>query len=482
MVLIFAFLLPFGAGCASKYESAECETPLNRSSDSDKYRYKPHVRSLNFDRVIEENGFKFYYESGLSGRKIDHSIDSVKRVQEFCEIPQTIYLVKDTVTHVNVDGLWINPNDNTELIGAVLLESASESELPFGIFAGVSASLLGEEVEYSVYSEKTLKSRLEEYSYVKELQYPLYTDKNTTKKERETAWNFAYKLGETYLETHSAEDLHTATVEEISLAMEAVGATLPEYYFPVGDYYYAIQIKTGYFNYYFSYDFKDSRLSEKEFSMEYQTLKEFAMENEEITSRNLAIFGRKGFPQKIDIFAANFDDLVTEGMTYPGNYVSIIRSVSCVMHEIMHTVLYEGGDDAYLKEELCEYFANPSTYRQMYYFQQYQEKIPDALKDKAEKQVLKDARKLYTSKYGKADFSNFDFENWLDCVAVIVNENHAKFYDLRQIVSFVKYIYENYGLEVLKDINDDLKIQNGDFTFDDLIVEWRSYLIEKYGN
>lgn len=184
-ILSAMFLLPCFAGCASKYDAAECKTPLNRSCDADNYYYRPDDRVLNFNHIIKEGGLKFYYEDGLSGKKIDHGVDAVKRVQEFCDVPQTVYLLEDTVTHVNSDGLWVNPTDNVELVGAVLLESAAESELPFGIFAGVSANLLGEDIEYSTYSESRLESRMKEVSYVTELQYPLYTNRETKKRTRD---------------------------------------------------------------------------------------------------------------------------------------------------------------------------------------------------------------------------------------------------------------------------------------------------------
>lgn len=479
--LLFTFSIIFTVtSCGSKYEYVDCDSPLTYSSDYNKYFYRPNDRSFNFNRVIEESGLSFYYESGLGGQKINHGVDAVKRVQDFCEVPQSVYLSEDTVTHVNSDGLWLNPNDNVELIGAVLLESSAETELPFGIFAGVSANLLGEDVEYSVYSESLLNSELKGYSYVKELQYPLYTERETMENERETAWNYAYKLGETYLAEYTVEELMNAAIEDISPMLEAVGATLPDYYFSVGDYLYPIQIETGYFNYYFDYAYQDRQLTQKEFSLEYKKLKDFVQENEELTSRNCTIFGLTAFPQKIDVFASDWDfPNNSDGVSYYGNNAILIKSVYVFMHEVMHHILYNSRVYGYMEEEICEYFANPSTYRQMYFFKIYKgTRVED--KYELEKKLLPPARKLYNSKYGNADISNFSIDDWFDCAAFSINKEYDKFTSYQQTTSFVKYVYEVYGLDLLKDICDDFQISNGNQTMDGLIAEWRSYLVEKY--
>ena len=468
--------------CASKYEVKECETPLTYSSDSDNYFYRPNGRSLNFNRVIEESEMTFYYEDGLSGRKIDHGVDAIKRVQEFCDVPQMIFLLEDTITHVDDDGLWVNPNDNTELIGAVLLESAAETELPFGIFAGVMANLLGEDKEFTVYGESRLESRLEEYPYVKELQYPLYTTRGTTKNERETAWNFAYLLGEKYLSEHTVHDLKSATKEDISFALKAVGAVLPDYYFPVGDSEYPIQIVAENIHYFFAHNYEDCEFNDD--LLEYPVLTAFVSENEALIDEVSPIYGLHGLPKSIDAFFGKRDEynIATTGYSDMRRNSIACYTAGIFGHEIVHHISYWGGGDGYFNEAICSYFAIKYSYyarHREYLDYTLQTKNRDVVYPDDVIEILKDAAELYNKRFGKSSMSDFNAEAWLQFGTYLYNKNseHPTIGVLAQGITMVQYIYETYGREVLMEINRSYKdAQIDGKTYYDFENEWAKWI------
>lgn len=488
--IISLFVVVCMTACASKYSSTECASPLPfsyYSSNSDHF-YRPEDRALNFNHIIEENGLYFYYESGLGGRKIDHGVDSVKRVREFCDVPQSIYLLEDTVTHVNSDGLWVNPNDNVELIGAVLLENAAETELPFGIFAGVSANLLGENIEYSVYSESRLESRLKEYFYVKELQYPLYTERETTKNERETAWNYAYKLGEAYLAEHTVDELMRATLEDISPVLDAVGATLPDYHFPVGDYLYPTQVITDNLHYYFAFNYEDSEFNKD--LLKYTVLTDFISENEVMIKEVAPIYGLNDFLYRMDIYFGKKEEfgISTSGYTDMGRNAIACYTAGITAHEIMHCIAYWGDCDGYFSELICSYFGIKYSY-----YARHREYLDYSLQTKNREtvytdetiKILKDARNLYNKTFGKCSMSDFNALAWLQCGTYLFNQESTQPTPrvVAQGVTMVQYVYETYGFDTLMEINRSYRDANiNGKTYYDFENEWADWIKNIFAN
>lgn len=481
---IFFWALFSVTACAPKYDAEKCETPIRGSGDSDKYFYCPKDRPLNFNRVIEESGTTFYYENGLSGRKIDRGVDAIKRVQAFCDVPQTVFFLEDTVTHVNGNGLWVNPNDNTELIGAVLLENASEAELPFGIFAGVIAVLLGEEKEFTEYSESRLESSLEEYPYVKELQYPLYTARGTTKNERETAWNFAYLLGEKYLSKHTVNDLKNATKEDILFALEAVDAILPDYYFPVGDSEYPIQIIAENIHYFFAHNFEDCEFNDD--LLKYPVLTAFVSENETLIDEVSPIYGLHGLPKSIDAFFGKRGEynIATTGYSDLRRNAIACYTAGIFGHEIVHHIAYWGGNDGYFQEAICSYFGIKYSYyarHREYLDYTLQTKNRDIVYTDDVIEILKDAAELYNKRFGKSSMSDFNAEAWLQFGTYLYNKNseHPTIGVLAQGITMVQYIYETYGWDVLMEINRSYKdAQIDGKTYYDFENEWAKWIEE----
>lgn len=498
----FAYILTFvlagvlllsTAACASKYEASECSSPLVYPSDEEKYFYRPEDRPLDFDRKIEEAELTFYYESGLDGRKIDRAVDGLKQIAELdcCEIPQPVYLLKGTVTHVNGDGLWLNPNDPAELILAVLLEHAADTSLPavpFGLFAGVAAALLQDGLSFPLYDEEKLEARLGKYPYVKELQYPLYTDRIATDAERETAWNYAYRLGELWLKSHGNGAASSASWEEFYAAITEYGATMPEtYHFVVGDGYYPTQILTPSFCYYFAHNFKDSVLPKEDFAGDYAALTAFVTENEAFAEETAKLFGLEVFPQRISCFFGGEEfNVPSVGLSDYRNSRIVCHSVGVFSYFIVDWVHQFSGYRGYPLQSavnsMFAYAVRPTTYAARYdYRMDYLGYGELAERDET---LLKEARALYRKQYGKPSAQSFSSADLLDCIAYCADlRSPDTFIVSGQTISLSKYVYETYGFDALMNfsLNTRDAVIEGK-TFETLKGEWRARLRAKFSS
>lgn len=476
------------SGCASKYKSVECETPLTHAKESTNYFYLPNSEDLNFDRKIEESGFSFYHKSGLDGRKIDEAVDAVKRVQAFCEVPKNIFLLEDTITHVGADGLWINLGDSAELIGGILLESRAETELPFGVFAGVSANLLENEgLNFSLYSESQFEEKLEEYPYVTELQYPLYTERETTEKERETAWNFAYRLGREWLEENEVEALQTATAESIESFLTENGANLPTYQFIVGDCYYPTQIKTDNLHYYFAYNYDDCEFNEEEFSFQYTVLTDFVKEHETLIEELSKMYAHEGFPTPVDCFFGKVDEYnlaYTDSSSFTQNVITCY-TVGRLGYHLVRWVAYYAELSGYTFDKVVNMlfalkYSDPAVKLEyLDYSMSFEGRYSEKYQSESSIEWLKEIRDIYNAKFGESATSDFNVDGWIHSIGYAYNKDTEEIalYSL----SFVDYIYDTYGFDTLMMINRKHTSTNIEGkTYDDFVTEWHSWLMSQF--
>lgn len=486
--LAASMLLTFLCGCAPKYESKTCESPLEGSYYSASYRFSPKGRALDFSNVIEESGLSFYHEPSLKTKKIERGVDAVKLVQAFCEIPKTVFLLEDTITHVNEEGLWVNPNDSAELIGAVLLESSVEAELPFGLFAGVSANLLDDkDLNFNIYGESQFESALEEYPYVTELQYSLYTEQQTTEKERETAWNFAYQLGAEWLKDNSKENLKTTTAEDAKTFLSGNGANLPAYQFIVGDYYYPTQIKTENLHYYFAYNYDDCEFSEEEFSLKYTVLTDFVKENETLIAEVSKTYGQERFPTPVDCFFGKVDEYnisYTDSSSFPLNLITCY-TVGRLGYHLVRWIAYYSDLSGYTFDQAINmFFAQKySSYARKLEYLDYSASFEGRYSEKyqTEKSIewLEEIRGVYNAEFGESSMSDFNMDGWIHSIGYAYNKNaeDVTLYSL----SFVDYIYATYGFDTLMTINRKYTSTNIDGkTYDDFVAEWHSWLMNQF--
>lgn len=487
-----AILLLFPAACASKYEAEKCASPLTYASDEEKYFYLPQDRPFDFDRKIEEEGLTVYYESGMDGRKIDRAIDGLKRIAALGCVPITapVYLTGDTVTHVNRDGLWLSPEDPAELVCAALLYAAADTALPavpFGIFAGIAAALMEDGLSFPIYDEEKLEARLGQYPYAKELQYPLYTDTIATKAERETAWNYAYRLGKQWLQTHDGDEAVSLDGEVLIAAFTQFGATMSETYcFVLGDGYYPIQILTPNLYYCFAHNFEDLYFTEKYYGGSYKELTTFVKENETFIENTTKIFGYEGFPERISCFFGN------EELNIPSIGEVDLREhriacnamgafcylLMCWVHEFSP---YRGYPLQWAANSLFAYDLFPTTYSTLFGY------CADYLGVKARRggtseehneTVIEAAVARYRKKYGKPTRETFSYRDFLHCIALCADELYdGKIAVSGQMISLAEYIYSAYGFETLMMFClDGTDTVIGEKTFEDLLGEHRAWL------
>lgn len=467
-------------GCAPKYSSTDCESPIRYCCEVDKYYYKPSFDILNYNKKIEENGLNIYYVSNLSGRKINNAVDALKRVQVFCDIPQPVFLIDNAVTYVNDGGLWINCGDSAELIGAVILENFNSGDIPFGFFAGISANIISEDFSFSVYNDSRLKSGLEEYPYVKELQYPLFISRYADKDERNAAWNFAFKIGEFWLNSHSVDELQTLTNEHLRGTFEQFGVQLPFYRFNVGDMFYPLNVSAKKLNYYFAYNFADCELSDDYFTLKYSSVKDFITENDRMLCDLTDLYGYSEFAQTVNCFFGRADEYgqYRTGHSDFGRNALCCYSTGIFGHELMHWVHYFAGNNyGTFDESIYSFFGIKfSTPAKAIYFRDYQLEFKNRFAggrySEEEIATIKQARKLYNDVLGKCSFSQFDINMYINAVAYAYNSKSSKL-NLIQCVSFLNYIYDKYGFATMIKISVDGTSVNIDGkTFKNFTAEW----------
>ncbi|MBQ8294840.1 MAG: hypothetical protein IJX87_00240, partial [Clostridia bacterium] len=236
-VLLIGFTLSLHVSCTSQYKAQTCETPLKQTIETNQYYYLPDRKDWNFTKKTCESDITFFYEKNLKGTQIDKAINRVKAVQQQLDIPQPVFITDQTISYVNEDGFWVNPSDSIELLGAILLDSETDAELPFGFFAGISANLFDQR-SFEIFNEQNLTNALADYPTALEMQYPLYAAQETPKKEKLAAWNFAYSVAQIWLETNTIEQLQKIEQESVTSFLLERGAVLPDYLFIVGDSYY----------------------------------------------------------------------------------------------------------------------------------------------------------------------------------------------------------------------------------------------------
>lgn len=488
IILLLSFSI---SGCTSKYTSNECQSPLDHSNDSTKYYYLPNNDSLNFNRNVQESGISFYYEQGLKAKKIDNGIDAVKLVQEHFEIPQPVFITEKAITHVNVDGLWINPNDSAELIGAILLESTIDTEFPFGLFAGISANLFKDDLSFDIYSEAKLISNLKEYPYADELQYPLYTKRETNDKEREIAWNFSYKIGSAWLKDNTIDDLKTANLDSVKTFLNENDVSLPKYHFIVGDYYYPTQVKTDNLHYYFAYNYDDCEFNEDEFSLKYNVLTDFIKENEVYISEVTPLYGYNGFPELVNCFfgtANEFNQTPIGREDFTRNAITAY-SVGIFGHELGHFISYYGDSYGRIFEEyIASFFAvRYSSYAAKSEYLDYSIRTKDRYRARnyteADLDFLKTARDVYNNTFGKSGLNDFQAEKWILSVAYLRNQDYPAIGILAQGMSFFQYVYDTYGFDTLMTINKKYTSTNiNGKKYSNFVDEWLEWVDNQFNH
>ncbi len=474
--LLLGALLVSLIGCASKY-GGESASPNGYLYENNNYICLPEIYGLSLDRLYTEDDRRFYYRAKDGAGRTDGAIDKVKEVLPLCPTDCTVYLSSAAVTHVYGDELWVDVRDDPALILACLLAEKDKEELPFGVYAGVSLRLLGKKPRYT---GKSLEKMLAEYPYCRELQYPLYTTYETTRKERDTAWSFGYEVASAWPNTGNAEELISSSLSEWKGVFEQCGVKLPAYRFRVGDNYYATRLEAGELRYLFPRDYNDRYYEEEEFSLSYPVLTEYARGGMRYIEWLRGIWGVEKFEEPIDLYLggidSGYDFLHGDGSTFTGYmdydkrgvpYI-VCNSVCTLAHEIAHAVIIAGGQNYvwWLNEAMPEYFAQlspdmPWEKKMRYVSFVREERLRDECHPqettKEQKEEIRKAKELYLKAFGAPTEESYSYLKYvLACVCrdgatyEKLNDRSDAYsdYDLIKI-AFVDYLYSEYGLEAL---------------------------------
>ncbi len=448
---IFAFLIGLCLVGCSKFDAVSCASPISRASDEGKFYYQPDLPSLNFDKKVETDGITFYIEHGTKDKIIDHAIDSVLLAQKVAGVPSDVYIASGA-TRVLDEGLFVSPASSPEMIGAVLLGNGAKEELPFGVFAGVSAALLDGDCEFTRVSPE----EAEAFSLGKELQYPLYLENYA---EKDAAWTFAKALGALYLQDH-APDFSKTDGEEVVSFFEEHGAALPDFFCPMPSGEYPLQVRTEHVHFYFACNFCDMLTGEG--MPDYDKLRSIALDSESLLEAVGGIYNTE-LSSPVDVFFGKKDDfgLLTNVVSWSdfSKHAIPIYSFSCLGRELSRQITYQTGDDGYgFGYVLADYYASEySDFQKELSFRNYMldfsRRAEEAKVKKEDQKIYQSAKERYDLAFGKTDEAGFSVKDYENCLAYVVSEDGGKPTQLCAWATFARFVYENYGHEKMIEIN-----------------------------
>lgn len=163
---------------------------------------------------------------------------------------------------------------------AWVLNAVSENEeLPYGIYAGLSAHWL-DKGDYSL----LIKTSIAGAGCLTDLQFPLYEQNNMEPKEREFAWDFSYTLVKDWLDGGRTEtQLTDLTKEQLNDYLEEeYRISLPDYEFSPYSSQYEYKVLQDRFTYYINKEYRDLILPEEDFTTAYDDLCDWLEDNRRV--------------------------------------------------------------------------------------------------------------------------------------------------------------------------------------------------------
>ncbi len=500
-ILIFTCVAFVGASCGKEtapYALQACKERVVNAKKRDYETYGLAEQEKRYSKSYSlSEGSTCYFEEGLTDEKINASIECLERVRQVVEEMNVsfeinnVYVAQTNTTYFWEEDLWVRAEDCAEQILAVLLSEQDNGEYPFGVYAGEAAYFLKKyELGSIPLCEKSLFDELSaDALHYRDLQYPLYWKEYTEEKEFLLAWTFSYELLSEFYRLYGEEgrlEGRKALMEEYIRDNSNVFNL--EYEFVVNDSYYPIRIKTPNVTYYFTRTFQDVVFTEEEFSLTYSSLKFLLEDTERFIGEVRGAFGRSAaLPERIEAYFG--EELLTAsdghggqllGISYPSPRHTICRSLAAFTHELAHQILYFETDKAYFKEELCDLFANKTVWKRYYFFYLYTGKYRLAAEYDDADAVYKEAERLYLQKGNGVDKETFSAEEWESSLAVAANRREENFVLNCQTNSFVRYLYEKYGMNELDKLCQSLSATVEGKDFEALRQEWRNALEEEF--
>ena len=361
---------------------------------------------------------------------------------------------------------------------AWVLNAVSENEdLPYGIYAGLSAHWLDKE-DYSL----LIKTSIAGAGCLTDLQFPLYEQNNMEPKEREFAWNFSYTLVKDWLDGGRTEtQLTDLTKEQLNDYLEEeYRISLPDYEFSPYSSQYEYKVLQDRFTYYINKEYRDLILPEEDFTTAYDDLCDWLEDNRRVQRDADELFDVYNM---YDINIYLDDGKKSTGRTGESrrtareNYIRLY-SVGGFSFCYIYHVFSHIGEEGFLSYTICQSRADKSEYAKLahYYLLTVQASYPYSEKVK-EKESYLETLKLYNKKsITPASAETFNFWLYADCFLALYTEEGKSFINMLQDLSRLRYIDLTYGEEYIAKLNADLDILIEGKTFDEVTREWRDYL------
>lgn len=460
------------AGYTAKYRLEECSLSLYECNNGDNV--------VEYNKKYTDGNVEIYFDSKLdSAETMDTWIESIVSIssvfteKQIGKVP-AVYISDSVVCNYSDTGAFFRSDTATEeALGWLLMAQSKNTQLPYGVYAGLAAILLNLK-EYSGFAVSSVESA----GYLTELQFPLYETGNLPIQERTYSWKFSYDLVSCLMRSGKSEqDIMNMGKEELnSFLYQNYRIELPSYtFFPYSS-KYEYKVTQGYFTYFINKEFNDLILSKEYFDTTYHFLSDWLKDNELTTKLSNEVFR---INDMYDINVYLDDGVKSRGISGEAarDYINIY-SVGAFSHEYIHHALKKRDKQGHLSEIIPEMHATTSKYSRTmwYYLVTGQSKTFPYESSIKEKESYIAAMDLY-KKYAGYDVTAENFNFWLfaDCISALYTEHDEDFLFRAQGDSLYYYIARVYGPEYVWKLNDH-KVPIGDKTIEEVIYEWVEYV------
>lgn len=274
-----------------KYLTKSCELKIKDLNSSSE---------VSLDKRYSKESVEIYLGSDIKDNKtIDFLIEN--SISAYSLIKSNTLLKTDFTVIISdnfVSNFWTNetlglcislPSKTSyeEIVSWSLCSQNIESDLPFGVYAGISALLTN-----SPLCEKFPLSVINKNSIYADLQFPLYEIDNLADNERKIAFSFAKRLIKDMLSDNKTyADILSMSKDDLNLFLsEKYGVCLPEYSFEPYSKEYEYKVKQGCFTYYINREYNDIILPADVFSTKYSVLTDWLKDNAKTTKESDEVF------------------------------------------------------------------------------------------------------------------------------------------------------------------------------------------------
>lgn len=460
------------AGYTAKYRLEECSLFLNEYNNGDNV--------VEYNKKYADGNVEIYFDAKLDSAETTDtwiesiaSISSVFTEKQIGKVP-AVYISDSVVCNYSDTGAFFRSDTATEeALGWLLMAQSKNTQLPYGVYAGLAAILLNLK-EYSGFAVSSVESA----GYLTELQFPLYETGNLPIQERTYSWKFSYDLVSSLMRSGKSEQdiMHMGKEELNSFLYQNYCIELPDYTFYPYSTKYEYNVTQGCFTYFINKEFNDLILSKEYFDTTYHFLSDWLKDNELTTKLSNEVFR---INDMYDINVYLDDGVKSRGISGEAarDYINIY-SVGAFSHEYIHHALKKRDKQGHLSEIIPEMHATTSKYSRTmwYYLVTGQSKTFPYESSIKEKESYIAAMDLY-KKYAGYDVTAENFNFWLfaDCISALHTEHDEDFLFRAQGDSLYYYIARVYGPEYVWKLNDH-KVPIEGKTIEEVIYEWVEYV------